>query len=207
LYEQGVLATTDGGTTWTNIYSSLVDAGTDDPLEDWNTVVAADPLDERSVFVAAGGRLFLSSNAGTTWETLLERPAIGHFAVANDGQTIYALTYEAIVTSQDRGQTWGNSFPDPENPYASGNIAIDAVDPAVAYAVSQGRLFVTNTAGQEWSAPSFLSNVRANQVITDRQMPGLAYVITDKSSLYRTTDGGNTWGLVADLSRYDTATK
>ena len=64
-------------------------------------------------------------------------------------------------------------------------------------------MLVTNTTGNEWITPALLGNLEIRQVLADRTVSGLAYALTEEMALYRTTDGGQAWGLAADLNPYN----
>lgn len=125
-----------------------------------------------------------------------------------DGKTLYALDDGGVNISHNNGESWEfHSLDMPPTAWSLvGNISTDPKSGNIAYVVANGRLFVTPDAGDSWVVPSFLANVVVNEVVTDRKVNNLAYAVTENSAIFRTTNGGAAWGLIADLSEYQYAT-
>lgn len=205
----GLLASSDGGFTWTNILSILSDLGVSGRNENLQIIAVADPINEKAIFVVAGDRLYITPDSGLSWELVLEWPEIMDFVPANDGKTLYVLSNSGAIVSYDRGQTWNVNTEITKaassSPFVATarNLAVDAKEPTIAYAVIGEKIFVTQNAGVSWIIPNFLSSVPAVKVFTDREISKLAYVVTLEQSLYKTSDGGISWSFVADVSKYN----
>lgn len=203
----GLLVSTDGGLTWTNRLSNLLKT-INTPIKTLQSNAIADPANEKAVFLVVDTNLYLSEDNGASWRLLLTLPEILDFALGSDGQTIYVLSNSSAQVSRDRGQSWSGNTDIIKDAALSPvvitahSLAVDTQEPTIAYAVLGGKLFVTNDAGKSWTIPSFLSSVSAVKVFADQKVTKLAYMVSLEESLYRTTDGGVSWGFVADLSQY-----
>lgn len=198
--DKGILISVNGGLSWTNSFEGFAEVlGPSWEVAD----VIAHPTADRTLYALVSGIAFTSHDAGMSWEQLTSFP-IYAMNVASDGQTIYALGVDYIVASKDGGETWPLYFQLPEGIETRyrGQIAVDSQNPDTAYVVVLGNLFITNSGGQQWSTPSLLNTGITRDVLTDRTLSGIGYVRTDGNALYRTSDGGNSWGLVADLNSY-----
>ena len=169
--------------------------------------VVTDPSRANSVYAFSDVVLYSSSDQGRNWDIAFPAASvglqIGGFAISSDGHTQYLLTNEGLTVSRDGGATGSIALESSNLRSWSGDLAVDPADPSIAYVDVAQRLYVTDTAGIDWATPSFLASVAISHIIADKNVAGLAYVLTDENSLYRTTDGGSSWGLVADLSEYE----
>ena len=123
----------DAGASWLPL-----DVGVSDPFR--VTVSAGDP---GCVYVANGGGVVSSCDAGRTWTTLLENGTFVAVAVApSDGHWIYAAETQQFPSStlwrsRDGGLTFDSS-PLPCDPLADVVLQVDARAPDVVYLAANG---------------------------------------------------------------------
>jgi photosystem II stability/assembly factor-like uncharacterized protein len=153
----GLNSSTDGGKTWQR--TSLHLALKSNALYNF----AADPKSPTTLYAASQARIFISTNAGRSWQS------IGHglprdsnvTSLAADAGTLYAaLQNKGIYQTTDAGQTWTRSWPRTGTAlgFRSSSLAIDPAHPATVYASTY------STTGRH----------TGNQIL-------------------RSTDGGHTW--------------
>ena len=207
LGENGLLISTDSGQSWTNVFEELLSLRVVNNV----TQVLADPFEANTIYALMNGTVAVSKNLGRNWEVLLtrideegqDRP-LAAIALSSNGQTIYAVSQSGFHVSNDQGRTWSFYYSDilPTGYEPQVKTAVDAQDPNIAYMVVNGRLFATSSGGHDWSSPGMISAISVRQVLADRILTGLAYALTQENALYRTLDGGKSWGLIDDLNRY-----
>jgi photosystem II stability/assembly factor-like uncharacterized protein len=199
LGEQGLLVSADGGRSWTNVWQDLLRLGVGYNV----TEVLADPNEADKLYALVNDNLVVSKDLGRNWGLLLEGP-IAAIGIGSDSETIYAISSKGFHTSKNQGQIWDLS---PLNSPSAPNeivarLAVDSNDPNTAYSIVNGLLMVTNSGGRDWTSPPLLEEIRIRDVISDRVLGGLAYILTEDYSLYRTEDGGKSWGLIANQNAY-----
>lgn len=198
----GVIFTDDDGATWTNMgYGEISRAATE---------LVVDPYDPEAAFMSDEG-------VGVTWigphpdgGYVLEGRTTGfppvevdRIATSQDDQTRLAGTVRGIYISDDAGQTWthtgagigldrlhGAATADGQTLYAGGQNLI-----------FQPILFSSQDGGASWD----VSNPEGNDgVIRDIEADpddpehawAVAWIELGPSSIYETTDGGQTWEAV-----------
>ena len=167
-YGAGVLKSTDGGTTWTQLgASSFVGLRI--------ARIAVTPGTGNRVFAATGGGLYRSADGGTSWARMTGTP----LAAATD-VTIDPTTPATVVAS-----FWGGAI------YRSTNAG--AATPT--WTQLGGGLPTANVTrvalGRAPSNPLALFALTVGPWNAD---PSLAYLV---NGLYRSTDGGTSWSSIA----------
>jgi hypothetical protein len=156
------------------------------------------------VVVRGGGTTgYVSVDSGKTWTTFSGTPAgisgVGSMAVSADGRTIvwspsFATGYPAaIYHSTDLGRTWNPSTA----PVTGGEIIADRSNP--------NRFFIRASSGSTMYA-SFDKGASFTAVAIGRTASGLwatpgveGDLWMSSGGLYRSTNGGATWALVASV--------
>ena len=199
----GVFRSADGGVTWAERNSGLV--GRD------ITVIAIDPLQPSTVYVAIGASVFKSTNDGTSWAS----SSSGLFAggaritdLAVDPQNpsiLYASSTSDAVNpslgvqkSVNGGSSWADSGGvslGTKNVYA---LALDRQDPLIVYAGgffdnSDRPLFKSANGGASWVPVSEgLTGFSIDAIATDPLVSG-TLLVSRVGSIRRSTNGGLTW--------------
>lgn len=211
----GIYRSEDGGVTWRNSITGAQDTcvtdlivDTDHPAEQPDTLFAT--------HLDAG--LLTSADQGASWRMVLptsvdERDALaGHYwrimLTKADGVKRYytvvspwARDYAQILRSSD-GVNWQAVFTDP-TPNANrglgqSSLAADPSQPGVLYfAQDGGVIFQSTDHGDTWQqTPGQPEGAAFNDLLVDEA--GRLFAATFWQGLWRSSDGGATWGRVFD---------
>lgn len=216
----GIYQTGDGGATWTEVFNNdptLPGSGDSLPLSGMKNGLAF--LDVQHAWVS-GSRpedgyiwLFASQDGGKTWQqqalplptgmesamTSVDPPRFFNATQGILGMDIYASDkiYKAFYFTNDAGKTWKAT------PLVQNVQFYTFASPQDGWICDSSDVYVTHDGAQTWTklagafapgiAPAALDFVDANT--------GWALAAADTSSgiyqLYRTTDGGASWTLLA----------
>lgn len=183
----GLHVTTDGGTTWSQIFAGDV------------SQILIDPRDSQVLYAADGQRLQKSENRGQSWQVVGSNAfAIKAMTIdPNNSNVIYALAGNNVIQITDNGATWTNLRSTKEDGLAPN-------EPADIYAALDGALFagrsVSRDGGVTWhpvvaGIPTSLELDFIYQAIDDPQI----YAVTaSSSSTLLTLNGGQSWSLIKD---------
>lgn len=176
----------DGGSTWAPVDSDL-------PSLDLHTFAASTTIQNRLYAVPAGSGLYASDDGGQTWALVSDDVPPGTAALAElpDGTLILAATDQGLLRSEDGGSTWA--------PSRSG-IDIGTIFTVRAsasgdklYAGTDHGVYVSTNNGMSWT-PSALDDVWAIAIGIDPGDPDHILVLNTEGRLFRSVDGGQTWG-------------
>ncbi len=202
----GVQKTTDGGTTW-EVKNQGLAGMTCSSLD----VSRADPLRVFAAFTGPG--IYRSDDGTTSWNSFAVGDVNGIVQVREDptdSQRVYAVGHDDFYRSTDAGKTWSDlgwnaSPPSPSglrwvmepDPFQSGHVLV-GLDTG-PYLTGPGYLYSSGDFGASWqpvAMPQALD--RINDIAFDPVTPGLVYVTTNGTGIYRTTNSGSTWARIDD---------
>lgn len=177
----------DGGFTWKKI-----SAGLNGPV-DFHAMTVS-PVNPDLVFGWYRGDLQRTTDGGKTWEKFsVAFPIVNLAADTKDENIVYAATPMGLQKSVDRGEAWKSLF--------DGFVATIGVDPKNSQHLlsfsENFRLAKSNDGGVTWErlgegfnseTPLFISFYRQN--------PNIVYLLTEKNSLYKSLDSGNSWNKI-----------
>jgi photosystem II stability/assembly factor-like uncharacterized protein len=181
--QAGVFKTSDGGSTWASLPAS--------PAGGYNGIIAVDPNNPDTVFVATTG-LFRSADGGTTWTAAGQDP--GALSIAFDpgvARTLYVGTYGGVYKSTDEGASFVQASAGLTGPVHS--LAADPKSPGHLVAGTPGGgAFETRDGGGSWVPSSGLSSTDVSALAFD---PGVAgNVLGGTGDGFSTSsDGGRSW--------------
>jgi len=186
-FVRGIMHSTDGGMTWTQLRTSKAVVGT--------TLIAAAHRPGGPLFVGGPGTLKRSADGGKTWQPITPTQGVDIRGLAvdpTDGRRLYALVRGAgVVSTSDDGATWaaaGGALP----PLAYG-LWVVAADPTVLVTTDRadGGLLASADGGATW-APLPTSGATGEWRAVVRGAAGLLFAAT-ADGLFRSGDGGASW--------------
>jgi len=194
--DNGVLKSTDGGSSWARIYTvkSCFMCDEAPPV----TGLAVDPHSPSRLYLAvAWSNLAMSADGGASW-SVIEAPSGDTFSLAVDPtsfSTLYVGTYSgAVYRSIDAGGHWT-----PATDRLGGGsvnvIAMDASAPATIYAGGGTGIFRSSDAAQTWTQLTLgVRNTLIYPLAVDPGAPSTIYAgVGTSRALVKTTDGGAHW--------------
>jgi photosystem II stability/assembly factor-like uncharacterized protein len=200
---EGILKTTDGGTTWRNMNEGL------DNL--YIGSLFMHPDDPQTLLAAAGSNVYtdgtgvyLTTDGAETWTPVLSDQVNGFQSIEfafGDPDVAYAASEGRVYRSNDRGINWTAMTPhdtDWGDPPVRGGFPIDIqVDPRdpdrLFINAYGGGNFLSTDGGRTWTVASTgYTGAQLRGIAVDPEHPGRVWV-TGRSGLFVSTDGGSTW--------------
>src|SRR3954468_20153015 len=168
--------------------------------------VKAVAVSSSTIYAAAGGHLFRSSDAGAMWTPLIvPASSIEQLAVdPTDSAIVYFIAQRHLYRSDDSGATWNDLHPPLGNVSAS-NLRIDPQNPSTLYLgarcdtypiPSGGGVLKSANRGETWSMLSS-SVTCVYSLALDPATPQRLFAATSKGTDHRTDDAGRSWRSVS----------
>lgn len=180
------MKSTNSGTSWASVDANL-------PSLDLHTFAASPTTENRLYAVPAGSGLYTSDDGGRIWTLISDDVSQGTAALAElpDGTLIVAATDEGLLRSQDGGLTWAPS----RSGIDIGTIFTvrSSASGEKVYAGTDHGVYVSTDQGRNWTATA-LDDVWAIAIGIDPADPDRILVLNTQGRLFRTADGGRTWG-------------
>ncbi|MFZ0963656.1 MAG: choice-of-anchor D domain-containing protein [Terriglobia bacterium] len=202
-YGVGILKSTDGGATWTQLPGPLpYGPGLMASIRS----LAVSPSDSDVLLAVAqsanGTELYRSTDGGNTWNGVIAPRAVGDggsqvlFDPTN-GSIAYACL-DTVYESVDGGNTWAAASGTGSNvlPTLTGiSLGIAPSNPSTLYVAGQppsgANMYKSVDGGQNWTP---LPGSPLGEVAVDPTDPNVVFV--GFAGLERSTDGGSTWALL-----------
>lgn len=215
-YSVGIMKSTDGGATWTNLGRN--------PLGNFAvSSIAVDPDDPNLIHAATGrgknywGRIYRSTDGGQTWASAFAVDApwsqLTYGAPRNDGtRDLWAVgggNPGRVYKSTDRGQNWtAVTVTGMAGSMDALDVGTSPADPDTAYllANNQRRIYKTTNGGTTWSNvtgnfPNGSNNYNWSQswydwhlTVTRRNNQDVVYV--GLIDVAQSVDAGGTWSSI-----------
>ncbi|MDD8018674.1 MAG: T9SS type A sorting domain-containing protein [Bacteroidota bacterium] len=205
MYEEyvylNISKTTDGGNTWTGIFTSTADS---------SNFIAPFVVSPTNPSILYGGtkKIVKTTNGGTNWfetnsKQVLNGANVSCIAVSfTSSDTVLAATGQRsnpifeIFYSTNGGTTWTKSVSPLANRYPT-DLTFDPSNSKIAYATFSGygtsHVYKSIDAGKTWNdISSNLPDLPTQSVCVDPLNPTDIYIGTDLG-VYRTQNGGTTW--------------
>jgi photosystem II stability/assembly factor-like uncharacterized protein len=167
------------------------------PLAASTLVLGVAAAGERLVAVGAFGHVLLSDDYGATWRQAESVPTqVTLTAVAfTDAAHGWAVGHDAVIIhTEDGGVTWSVQYSDLE----FGNPLLTVCFPDETHGLAMGALGLvleTRNGGRRWNARPLLRrdvvDLNLNKLV---QSSGMLYVASEFGIVYRSSDGGASFG-------------
>lgn len=150
------------------------------------------------LYVATSQSIFRSGDGGLTWEQLRGPAGAGvpSLLVAHPrrpGELWLGTSVGEVYISRDRGQTWDLSLRLSLERVVN-SIAIDPIEPDVAYMAAGASVYVTTDGGQTWNRrASGLGTGFAVALLVDPAMRGSVFLGANPDGVYWSDDYARTW--------------
>ena len=148
--------------------------------------------------VTGAQNVFKSTDGGSNWRALGR--ITGAIVVAIDPMspsTVYAGTRHGVRTSRDGGENWTAAGPSDNPVYA---LAVDPIRPSTVYAAVADKLYKSTDGAATWTTIDLRYSTAfggaINTILLDPINPSTLYVVGGGSALYKSTDAGESWGVV-----------
>jgi photosystem II stability/assembly factor-like uncharacterized protein len=219
--EVAVYKTVDGGRSWrpSNLARRL--PGGDHRALGWVIALAVDPANTNIVY-AGSDRISKSRDGGHSWKTVFPphptqhpRDNVSALAIApTRPEATYAIKADYangrtwIYKSTDAGTTWHatTSVPGINDNAIETALAVDPRHPTTVYAALAGNVLKTTNAGKTWQPirdglpilgglprPGCHCRGSVTTLAVDPRRTGTVYAALTEGSIYKTTNGGQTW--------------
>lgn len=174
----GVLISTDGGSTWNKSENSLPNFG-----------VTTIFYNDNTVFAGLRYGVYGSTDNGLTWQPynngISVYPSIDH--LIKDGSTLFASTINGVFYSSDNGINWQGS----NNNQTLDNYGIYSLvsNNNLLYAGTYGNIFISQDKGSSWESignglpQRFISNITF--------INGNIFCTAENAGVFKLTDQGN----------------
>ncbi|MEX0750540.1 MAG: hypothetical protein WD359_06990, partial [Dehalococcoidia bacterium] len=176
----------DGGATWQAVSHNL-------PGLDLHAFGASPVTGGRFYAFALGRGIFASEGGASEWSPLWPDAPQGTNSIVemSDGTLLVGASDKGIFRSEDGGATWQES----RGGIDTGLIYSIKGEPASrrVYAGTSNGLFVSPDGGRSWS-PTALDDAQIVVVGVSPDNPDDVMAIDGGGRLYRSADGGDTWG-------------
>lgn len=182
---RGIFKSTDGGETWTNVYST----GTSNYLD-----IAFDPLNNVYVANSSNG-LIISTDGGSSFTTIPTSTfggnSVNTVACGESGLVLVGVTSGGVYRSTDYGATFTQTL----SGYSIVSLEFDKFNPNRVYAGSSSTtlngFFISTDGGQSFTGPT--NSVNVWEIL---QMQDSSLITVSTSTGYpinKSTDLGLTW--------------
>jgi photosystem II stability/assembly factor-like uncharacterized protein len=189
----GLYRSVDGGNTWHKMAEGLPRA-----------VVYALAMDTEGTLYAGtdGHGVYMSTDQGQTFTLACERlreATILSLALDHAGQSIVAGTSgQGLFISRDSGASW-TEIPELGSAFVS-KIALSPNGQS-GFACTREGFWRTKDNGRSWVQSAAKVRGRINAVTYHPRDSRTVYAGTARGDVFRSTDGGDTWGHAASLKR------
>ncbi len=199
--ESGVLRSENGGADWANAGQGL---------DYYGSGVAVDPLRPDYVYALSSGGLYLSSDGGRHFLKSPAQPAAGVSGIALDPfKTDHLLAHDTlqIFESFDGGQSFTQrNFPLQLIASTVQQVLFDPLVPgrwwiasdtqcSFCFPLDEG-VFRSDNSGESWTR---VTTEPTTRIVADPHATGHLYT-TSFDKVYRSTDAGNSWQLLATFA-------
>ena len=181
--------TADGGKTWTPFTG--LGRNWDYAAVDWSGDAVKNIFGARH---ETGGEVFLSNDAGKTWNKLFADPEFektGALGIFDEKTLVYTMKGKGIQRSTDAGKTWAQISE--VQPWGR----VVRISKGVAYWLSKEGLLVSKDKGATWARQGAAVEASVGPYFDPKNEKRMA--AAGAKGVFETTDGGETWKPVAAL--------
>lgn len=199
----GIIGSDDGGLTWTERNTGILDARVFDiaVTRDGSNALYLSTLDLATIYrrdATSGEYTGVAHAASAQLEFGGEPYEVDIEVSSQDGRTLYVMRDQKLGRSTDGGASWTRL---PDLPQAPRSLLIDPADPLVLYVIAgygglDRTVLRSTNGGQDWVRTGIPAEVV--QLFFDNASPANLYALGydylgASGPVYRSTNGGITW--------------
>lgn len=186
----GVFKLAAGGSTWAGVNSGLPGGSV------W--ALWADPANAQRLLAApAAGKVYVSTNGGTSWSALTSDATAPVANLGGDAQRLYAGTLGNGLIWLAGGSSFSAAQPADAIPAVSTALAVDATSASTIYVGTGGQgVLVSRDGGAHWKkANTGLGDLFLLSLVADPVTSGVLYAGTG-AGVFVSRDGAQTWSAI-----------
>ena len=192
----GIYKSEDGGQTWEGIGLEGIRIHSD-----LHQTLAIDQQTGDLLYVPTDEGIYGSKDGGASWQFLGEDSCRSLEVAPDDGNVAYCVSWETILITTDGGGIWKPYKGISSYGSRTTDIAVSPHDPQTLIFGAQG-ILVSNDGGETWIGRNSGLGAGRIELTLDPSNSTLIYLEeTATGSLYRSTDGGQSWVFVDDSGR------
>jgi len=169
-------------------------------------IIVVDPIKTNIVYACSGNRLFVSEDAGNTWEL---RSTIKASSEANilalqtdpkDGQTFYAsVAGGGLYKTTNGGDEWQHLGEDDLAAVIRSfqqitAIEVNPLESRILYAgTKEGVVLKSSDGGMTWTLAGAVTEALISTIVIDPEQPTRLYAGTQGKGMFRSDDEGKNW--------------
>jgi photosystem II stability/assembly factor-like uncharacterized protein len=184
----GFQKSVDGGVSWEKVSN-----GINGPV-DFHAMTVS-PVNPNLIFGWFQGTLQRSIDEGKNWEiaSTTNYPVLNLTADPKDENVVFAATPQGLMVSKNKGKDWTTLL--------KGFVTVIAIDPQdsnnlLSYSQTQ-KLIQSIDGGENWETVNADFNGETPLYISfNKQNPDVVYLLTDKNSIYKSMDSGESWSKI-----------
>jgi photosystem II stability/assembly factor-like uncharacterized protein len=189
--QNGLLRSTDGGNTWSEVGAGLPKTA---PVE----ALLADAESPNTLFAGTHKGIYRSMNGGDDFVSVNRSKTLSIARLAwgpKKPRTIYLATGNAhgMAKSIDGGETWQPANRGFVRPKINA-LVVDPNEPSRLWAATDGGLYLSSDAAENWSFATALGNRNVNALFIDPEAPRTLLAIIAEGT-FRSEDGGQGWSV------------
>ena len=184
--------------------------------------LAVNPQNQNECFAIGNtsrGYIYWSKNRGGTWRSLYNFPSrvydIGVDPI--DPNHLFVLSIDSLFTSIDKGKSWSKKPFGYNVDTQNGKIILNTTDPDKLTVIGKDntdskKLYILNSmdGAESWTRQVIFTaptSIRGTNIVISPSSPNVIYAmayfaerssIYYKSRLFKSTDGGKTWGMLPE---------
>jgi photosystem II stability/assembly factor-like uncharacterized protein len=198
VYTAGILRSTDGGTTWSQVAKTL-------PQDMRNILqrLIINPSNPNVLLAATRAGIYRTTNAGTSWKKVSNNHCYDMEWNTANASIVYAGGEGVVYKSTDAGATWSSI----KTGLGSGRMSIEvsASNAQVIYALTGSSFQRTTDGGATWTTRSYPSGAGFYgyyDLVLSCAGANSDYLIAGGLTTVKSTNGGSSWTSVDNWSNY-----
>lgn len=199
VYTAGILRSTDGGTTWSQVAKELP--------QDMRTIIQRlliNPSNKNILLAATRKGIYRSTNGGSSWKKVLPNHCYDMEWNTGNPDIVYAGGDDVLYRSTNAGATWSAI----RSGLGAGRMSIEVSvsDPMVIYTLTGSSFYRSGDGGTTWASKAYpysASFYGYYDLVLSCAGTNSDYLIAGGLNTVKSTNGGGNWTTVDNWSNYN----